>query len=241
MPPGSERRTDISAQKIGKQLEDLANVIERTSEALAVTHPLETMSESANMERALSAASAALADRAQPFVVLADQVRAAYSQFALPDAKAQRNVIANLSRQIAMINWYIKRRHFVHAATLAREWLVSVTAVGLGRSEIFERGVRDTVENTLNNAVEQKRPIPRTPFSPNFDADFRLVTYRDDLVTTWETLTVLRNDLAHCGMDSTQTTKARNVANKIKSIYPSLERVATAAKIANPKVDAIGP
>lgn len=225
VPPGPMMRTDLQQRELGKSLKYLAGVIEDTSASLAITHPLETMAQAANMERALNQAQAATSTLVKPFDVLAGQVRQAYAPFALGDAKGLANARTNLTIQNDMIKWYIDKDQFVQAATLMREWLVSIGMFGIACTDLFDRAQRDAVEHSLNNLAEQRKPRPRNPLNPNRDSDLRTMPYQSKLIDLWIDVTVLRNDLAHCGMDLKNTKSAKAVANSISALFPAIVEI----------------
>lgn len=219
VPPGPVMRTDMQQRELGKSLKYLAGVIEDTSASLAITHPLETMAQAANMERALSQAQSAISTLVKPFDVLAEQVKQAYAAFALGDAKIPANARANLIIQHDMIKWYIDKDQFVQAATLMREWLVSIGMIGIACPDLFDRAQRDAVEHSLNNLAERRKPKPRSPLTPHRDSDLHAVPHQSKLISLWIDVTVLRNDLAHCGMDLRNTKSAEAVANSIRALF----------------------
>jgi len=159
--------------------------------------------------------------------VLSNQIQETYSPFALPEAKLASNSFNNLSIQYQMIEWYIQKGQFVQAATLSREWLVSATQYICHKNDLFNRSQRDAAENTLNNAVEQKKPTPRKPLTPNFDPDFFILPNKTLLLRAWEKVTGLRNDLAHCGMDTEKTKNAKKVAHEIIELKELLQQISS--------------
>lgn len=227
VPPGPIMRNDLTQRALGSALKELSSVIEDTSASLAITHPLETMAHAANLKRRLAEAQNSIAILARPFAVLSNQIQETYSPFALPEAKLASNSFNNLSIQYQMIEWYIQKGQFVQAATLSREWLVSATQYICHKNDLFNRSQRDAAENTLNNAVEQKKPTPRKPLTPNFDPDFFILPNKTLLLRAWEKVTDLRNDLAHCGMDTEKTKNAKKVAHEIIELKELLQQISS--------------
>ena len=227
MPPGLAMRDDLEERALGKGLRDAAAAIEGVTLALRVTRPLETMRSAARLEAALREARDAVAARARPFALLAEQVRDSYAPFALTQPLDRTHWGANLRLQLAMLRWYLENGQVVQAATLAREWLVSLVAYRVGAASLVDRdGERFPVEGALNNARRVRagevvnRPSHR-------DADLAALPALDDLIDVWNKVIELRNDIAHVGMHE-HPKSARDLLRDMVAIYPELEKLAQA-------------
>ena len=227
MPPGLAMRDDLEERALGKGLTKAAAAIEGVTLALRVTRPLETMESAARLEAALRQARDAVAARARPFALLAEQVRNSYAPFALSEPLERSHWTANLRLQLAMVRWYLENGQVVQAATLAREWLVSLVAYRVGAASLVDRdGERFPVEGALNNARRVRagevvnRPSHR-------DADLAALPALDDLIDVWNKVIELRNDIAHVGMHE-HPKSARDLLRDMVAIYPELEKLAQA-------------
>ncbi|MEA3342298.1 MAG: TIGR02221 family CRISPR-associated protein, partial [Chloroflexota bacterium] len=225
MPPGLTMRDDLYARAVGRDLRHAASAIENISLALSVTRPLETMEAAGQLDAALSQARDAVSARARPFALLADQVRDSYAPFSLAAPLDRANWPANLRLQLAMIRWYLDKERIVQAATLAREWLVSLVAYRVGAVSLVDfDGERFPIEGALNNesrrraGKEVNRPSPR-------DADVAALPALNDLIAVWGKMTSLRNDIAHVGMNE-QPQSASTLCRKMTAIYPELDDLA---------------
>lgn len=227
MPPGLAMRDDLESRALGKSLRNAAAAIEDVSLALRVTRPLETMESAARLGSALQQARDAIATRARPFALLAEQVHDAYAPFALADPLHPTQWAANLNLQLAMVRWYLDNQQVVQAATLAREWLVSLVTLRVGAASLVDlNGERVPVEGALNNLCRRQahrvvdRPSPR-------DADVARLPGQETLASVWNKMRDIRNDIAHVGMNE-DPKPAAVLCDQMAAIYPKLEELAQA-------------
>ena len=123
-----------------------------------------------------------------------------------------------------MIEWYIQRDRIVQAVTLAREWLISVLVLRFDESMFDNHNSRKYVEYAINNAVEKAKPSPR-PITPSrCDDKFAALPQADELVKVWSQMTLLRNDIAHVGMNLNPQ-PAFKLKEKAVSLYPLLQKL----------------
>jgi len=225
MPPGDKMRDDLAARLLGRQLKSASEAIESVSLALRVTRPIEAMQSAAQLTHVLAEAQPGIAQQAKPFEVLAEQVAREYGQFAIENPTNPEWLTQNLERQLQMIDWYLKRRQVVQAATLAREWVVSTLAVRFNEPMFDVEQGRKYVEAALNNAVEQRKPNPR-PLTPSrCDAQLGALPQAENLARVWAKLTEMRNDIAHVGMNVAPKPAAL-LKQKMESLYPNLAELA---------------
>ena len=228
MPPGAQMRDDLEARAMGHHLRAASEAIDGVSLALWLARPLEAMRAAARLRQALEQARPDVAQRARPFRVLADQVRAAYLPFALSAPAEAVSVPASLRVQLAMVRWYLDKGQVVQAVTLAREWLVSLLVWKLHAGDLLDlKGARAPVEDALNNAVEQTKDR-RRPLTPSrLDSALQSLRVLDEVGSAWSRLQQLRNDLAHCGM-SEQAKLAARLSRDAQELYPILEQLSRA-------------
>jgi CRISPR-associated Csx2 family protein len=227
MPPGPLMGKDLEARALGHQLEYAAEAIDEVSLALSVTRPLEAMRAAVQLDSNLRQAREAVAVRARPFALLADQVRDSYAPFAIKEPLEQDNWPANLRLQLAMVRWYLDKEQIVQAATLAREWLVSAVAYRMGVESLVNRDkVRQPIAGALNNAVRRSRGRPIDRPTP-FDDDVATLPVVEELVAAWSRLRDLRNDLAHVGMNENPQS-AERLCRAMNKLYPDLDELAAA-------------
>ncbi len=219
MPSGVQMGTDLEARTLGRSLKTTSDAIDSVSLALRVSRPIETMQSANHMVIELDKAMPAILQRAKPFGVLAEQIKQAYGQFALENPTEDKALKDGLMRQLAMIDWYLKRRQVVQAVTLAREWIVSLLAFNFNAPMFDNEGTRRQVEYALNNAVERRKPDPRIKRGSLFDERIEKLPQIDSLCGVWSRMTSLRNDIAHAGMRSNARDAAQLVRSS-KDLYP---------------------
>ncbi len=223
MPPGPLMGSDLEARALGTALKQAAKIMEQVSLALRMTRPLETMTVSQSLIGKLQTVGPLIEENARPFGILAEQISEAYNPLVLSEPLNKSSWAVNLQIQLDMIGQYLKKEQYVQAATLAREWVVSLLVYHFEGNSLIDYGVdRRPVENTLNNEVERQKPDPRPPLQPAMDAEFRRLPNHQEIGKVWSKLTQLRNDLAHVGMNL-KPKLAEQLRKDIKKLYPQLE------------------
>ena len=179
---GGTARTRLSG---AADLLALADRLGTLTKALQSARPAEVMQTAdglgALVDRVRPGASAA----ASPFALLLDMIVAEYGSFGLANPE-QSGAYDLLSRQLAMIDWYLKKGLAVQAITTAREWLVSLVVAEDG-GDIFAPTDREEAERLLNNKPSATIPASHIP---------RLAELRK----VWSSTSRPRNDVAHTGM-----------------------------------------
>ena len=225
MPAGTEMRDDLAARALGRSLKSGAEAIDTVSLALRLTRPIESMQAAAELVATFEQAMPNILLRAKPFGVLAEQVTQAYGQFALDNPGEVVALAAGLRRQLQMIDWYIRRRHVIQAATLAREWVVSVLALKFEQPMFDHERGRSVIEAALNNSVERRKATPRLNEPGACDAALEALPEVEAIVRVWGQLIELRNDLAHVGMNLAPK-PAVNLKRKVDVLHERLKELA---------------
>lgn len=225
MPPGIQMRDDMTARALGQNLKTAADAIQSVSLALRVTRPIEAMQSAAQLADTLTQALPGIQQRAKPFQILAQSVAQEYGQFAVESPTDESSLREGLQRQLQMVEWYIKRRHIVQAATLAREWIVSTLCLRFGEPMFdYDKG-RKYVEGALNNAVERRKKSPRTIEPSRCDELLEALPCVETLSKLWGQMIELRNDIAHVGMKLSPKPAAL-LKQKVEAMYPQLLELA---------------
>lgn len=107
----------------------------------------------------------------------------------------------SLKASLEVIRFQIERGLILQAVELAREWFVNYLILRLGcePDKWLLRDVRIEVERTLGAEINRRRG--REAEETKFSERFAQLEDREELVKTWDRITSLRNDLAHCGMN----------------------------------------
>ena len=175
-------------------LKNMANRLSDLSDALLTNRILAAQAAAAELIAQLDEAKQEVANWAQPFDVLLDQMRGTYQPLALQNPETPESRWESLIGQYQQIRWYIQNQQYLQAITLAREWLISWGCYQLNKDWISE-GERYEVEKMMGEwqlAKREKRDLPNLPISN--------VKHGAKSIELFNDLHDLRNDLAHCGM-----------------------------------------
>jgi CRISPR-associated Csx2 family protein len=200
-------------------LKAAADAIRDVSLALHVTRPRETQKAAETLKKALSDPSNPALANVRPFKLLQDSILKSYGQFAISNTTPPSEA---LQKQFHMIKWYVDRQQTVQAATLAREWVITVIAqTFLNDGNLPTDRQREEAEEALGDALYNHHK--RRPPSPSNNLPAQLQRRYTGILTLWGDLTNLRNDIAHCGMRSNADTAAQ-LQQRMKQLIPKLER-----------------
>lgn len=122
----------------------------------------------------------------------------------------------NLSKQLALVEHYLKRNLVVQAVTLAREWLVSWACYHRAEGDWLALGDREVAENALRQAAALERGE-----AGEVPGWFARLSQAKQAANIWNMLSRLRNDLAHCGMRASPT-RGQRVEEQAREILTRL-------------------
>ena len=206
--PGS---TPDPASELPTLLKPLGSALTSLSEALMVTRPDETRLKARDLMIKIQKARPQVETWAPPFAAALEVVEDTFRDLEGDGLATERSIIS----------WYVRHGHWVQALTLAREWLVSLTAAYLSpHSDLRRRSSREPAEEMLNHAVIRRSEAIRGPASPllsNFDAWLSAA----EVEKLWSAIRDLRNDLAHCGMNE-QPAQAKAVGQRVDELCKRL-------------------
>lgn len=126
---------------------------------------------------------------------------AAISRFSVADPDEEHGPCQeHIKTQLELIKFQIEQGLYPQAVTLSREWMVSVLicAVGEGKNWL-DRQVRSEAERTLSGgAIKLKGAwYERARYSDWFESREAW----KECAKSWDRITDIRNDIAHCGMN----------------------------------------
>ncbi len=175
-----------------RRLQTVAGILETLGEALRLNRPATATETAAQLLDHLDSVRTEAGTWARPFAALLDQLRTEYEDLALrSDPGSPDYGVAALATQRNLVRWYVKRRQYVQAFTLAREWLVSFAAHKLGWDTLKDREVVEGLLNAATLLARSGRELPLRDTTEQWMAE---------LAPLWASITQARNDLAHCGM-----------------------------------------
>jgi CRISPR-associated DxTHG motif protein len=178
--------------ELPSQLKVMGGRLRALSQALRLARPEEVMSTAAELGERLERVRSEVERWAKPFSVLLDRTERDYSMLAMQgDPRSPDHIATGLSVQRELVRWYVVRRQYVQAITLAREWLVSYTAFALGWNLINDRGMVESALYAGAEAYKGKKPLPVV---------LKALAQAEALVKLWNDIPDLRNDIAHVGM-----------------------------------------
>ena len=125
-----------------------------------------------------------------------------------------------MEKERRLIRWYAEREHWVQAAALAREWLVSWVMAHLEIGPETSSAERHRVEGFINAeaaAFLQAKEEGRS-FVPVFLRD---IPQPESLLGLWKSFTDVRNDILHAGMrdePKPSSTLIKQIQNALKAI-----------------------
>jgi len=200
-------------------LGNLAGNLEKISQALRLIRPHETMKLAHDLPGYVEKARPVLqhAVGALPFARLLDSVIQTYLPLESATPYEQKEA---LEKERRLIRWYAEREHWVQAAALAREWLVSWVMAHLEIGPETSSAERHRVEGFINAeaaAFLQAKEEGRS-FVPVFLRD---IPQPESLLGLWKSFTDVRNDILHAGMrdePKPSSTLIKQIQNALKAI-----------------------
>lgn len=191
-PPWSSRKENPALNELSKRLGPLAKKLDEMSLALLLVRVYDVMRVAGELDRRLGLASAAYPAEARPFVEISTQVGEAFGKFALAEPDAPQNLAENLAHQRRLARWYLEHQHYMQAATLAREWLVSWVGAWQGGTNLRDEKIRSRAEEFLGELLSAAKNGRKVSSDQ--------VPSSETLGVLWGKIADARNDLDHAGM-----------------------------------------
>jgi len=176
----------------------LSGNLSRFTTAVQLARPLESTSSAFAVLRDLPRAKEEIMGRFPPLGQVFDRIHG-LEEFAAPEHGTSCRDY--LQKQKAIINYQVQNGFYLQAAEMAREWMVSaVICIAGDGSLLLSENVRNDAEDALRTLVLKKR---RKKYkSDPYVRRLEKLEGWEELATIWSTITPIRNDLAHCGMNS---------------------------------------
>lgn len=144
--------SEIKSSTLPRRLSSLAKSIYNVSQALHLLRPGETGTEVKNALDLLEESKEELRRFAKPLLPLADHLEAELKPLDYGEITTETSI---LSSQLSMIEWFLSKKKFSHAITLAREWGVNYFAVLRGLNPAVNNH-RKLAEKWLNQLIYDK-------------------------------------------------------------------------------------
>ncbi len=215
------QENSLKRNGLPQKLHNTAKQLKNFSEALRLIRPLDTTSYAAKVCDLLDAVQDEATLWTKPFADVLHDIKDEIS----PLQHRKSNVLnqENLQSQLRLIQYYLDKDLIVQAVLLSREWLVSMLMFRTNRCENWRnknvRGVVEKEVGLVTKVAVQKiinKNAVELPFWYWKDPQSK------DIATIWDKLSSLRNDIAHCAMNTDAAT-ANTIRSKIKELIPSME------------------
>ena len=227
---------DVAHRRSIGYLKNAAQDLERLSLALMLTRPMEVMEQAHRWAQSLERIRQDDTPALRPFRELAVQIQQEYISRAL--GEPEKHPREALHRQFELIQWYVENNQILQAATLAVEWLISLTAWLVEGRLVLRRGDRDEWSRALHGIVRYHAKRAEEEDLP--EKALRLMEahpeFCQEIARVWDTLTDLRNDLNHAGMRE-NARKALRLARKMQELIPQLKPMARYLEPEHPSPD----
>jgi len=215
-------------QQQGDALHKLAKNITDIAHGLELLRPRGVTQAAQQLPQYLNTAQAILPI---PFGVVVGRVKNAYARFGLsPEASNKEH----LQRQLEMINWYLEKRHYVHALSMAREWIVSLLCLEFDL-DMWDKDSRSKMEFLLSGGKRTNHQTGEVEISP-YRKKWMQHPHRKRIANLWQGkergeegrefyLAKLRNDVLHSGFRKNPET-ADEIIQRTESIVHEINTIA---------------
>ena len=181
-------------------INNLGGALSNISQSLRLIRPVQTMEQVASLPTYINKAKAPLVESegTKPFVMLLESIEKTYQSLGLEDPKNTENSPEILATERNMIAWYLEKKQWVQAVSLAREWLVSWVMYHLNVRHFNVLEERHRVSALINTEAAsflsaKKNQREFVPLS------LRPVPQVETVLGLWKALTDDRNDIDHAG------------------------------------------
>lgn len=225
-PDFQQQQQDAAIREQSTQLSQAARALEDVSRSLRLILPDQAMSASEKLQTTLASALASVNEYAPPFSVLAQQVLSTYAPLALSNPRHQANAVASLNRERTLIKWYLERNQIVQAVAIAREWLVSWGCIQAGYTDLYNRDIRQTVEEAFGKAIGQQKEQRGAFDDYLFESGRRLreIPSLKNALNLYSRLGNVRNTLLHANKRK-QPGQADELEKQVRALCLQLEQL----------------
>ncbi len=213
-----------------RKIQQLANQMESFSLATRMAQPVESLGIACSIVGSLPDAAGEVAEFAPPLQFILDQVEG-ISRLCAKGSGPEKLTPGYLRAQRNLVSYQIEKGLYMQAVTLSREWIVSLLILAKGDPESWlEENTRQAAERALTGGIMKLRREKYTP--SEYSGWFESLDCFRDVVRAWDSITGIRNSLAHCGMrlKREKSMKFREKIEKIPAILESLEKAMCPAR-----------
>ncbi len=225
-PGWQDQRADPAKRDQAIRLSGAATSLSSVSMALRLIRPSEAMNASSELKRQLLDASQSIQTNARPFVPLVRSITDAYAPLAMSESQQKADKVGHLSCEREMVDWLMKRKQYVQAVTVAREWIISWVMVQVEMDEMLDESNRREVENILGKALQQRKDGHGAFSDARFSKgkNLRSVSQIGKALDIYSNLGDARNDLLHAGKRRNPG-MAKEMEKKVKNLCDRLSEL----------------
>jgi CRISPR-associated Csx2 family protein len=210
------------------RLQPVSSKLEEFSRALHLARPLDVMRSAMDLSRMLEDAASEAERWAKPFATILRDVRREAEGFAYdrPDQLDRES----LGRQLRLIEHLVSRGLWMQAVVLMREWFINWVILQRGGLHWLDRDVREGLADRVLNEVARRLRRggePEREETVNWEGLakwFEGLPNCREIAQTWDSITQLRNDVAHCGMRK-DAVSISSIEQRTKEILQRLKRL----------------
>ena len=225
-PGWQDQQADPAKREQAVRLSCAATSLDSVSMALRLIRPGEAMDASFRLKNQLLDASQSIQANARPFVPLVRAITDEYAPLAMPSAQQAEDLVGQLACEREMVDWLMKRKQYVQAATIAREWIVSWVMAQVEMDEMLDEDKRREVEHILGKALQERKrkhgAFSDAKFSNRRNLHF--VSQIGKALDIYSNLGDARNDLLHAGKRRNPG-KAKEMEKKVKNLCARLSEL----------------
>jgi len=200
-------------------LQKIGNNIQKLSDTLTTVRSFESMERARGLVNAVHTPEAEEEVKmwAKPFEGLLTRVTREYEPIA---AQTKDNPFSSesLLAQYQMIHWYYGKKLYQQAATLAREWVISVMCRNMGKNPAHYKE-REDMAKDLGGWIERvKKGFPVPGETKNIS--------NQQIAELWSNLCQIRNDMNHGG-HRPNPAPPETIVKKINELLDKLKMLET--------------
>ena len=208
------RQREPEETDLPKKLKTLANLIDDVTVALNAIRPKEATEKTLAMVESMDVVAHEVEKWAKPFSATLNKAKVEYKPIAASEGSLFSTI--GMKAQFNMVKWYIEKRQFVQAITLAREWIISRVCLlkDLNPVDMINRENITTMLGQLTHNLKTKQEI---------GGDFKAIPI-NKVAEVWASLVNARNDIDHAGMRA-HPCPAKKLIKNIMNICQKLEGI----------------
>lgn len=190
--------------------------------AAFLCQPFRLMQEAPKLDDILQSAENSVPNLPKPFDLLRDQIVKTFGKF---EGDLLTEPDRTLSNQLKLIDWYHNNNQLMQAVTLAREWIISIVTIRLGKKINLQLDDRQNMERAVNGITFMQRSGGDYQPEQLTQLIIETIPEYDTLGRLWTKLSSVRNLLDHAGHQKDMM-KMEKAIRKFDEVLPELNSFA---------------